>query len=1260
VGTDRWRRLEDIFHEALECAPTERAALLTAACGDDTELRAEVESLLDAHEKETFLQNQKLPARLASALLGAAALGSPETVETLLTTDLYSRVLAPPAVDHPPERLGPYTILEPLGRGGMGVVYRGQHTETGQIAAIKTITVPNETLLASFRREIHALARLRHPGIVRILDEGVDDGLPWYAMEVLEGTSLRAFARNRSQLAIALTLARRLCAPLAFLHGEGIVHRDLKPDNVLVSREGRPILVDFGLASFFAGTSGREALELVQGGGTILYTAPEQILGEPVDARADLYSLGCVLYELLTGKPPFVARTANDLAVAHLQVAPAPPSTIVPGLPPALDDLVLRLLAKEPSERVGHADAVAAALAGLGAGDSPPSDEPSPRAYLYRARFAGREHAMGDAARHLDRLATGAGGLLFVEGESGVGKTRFALEVAREGAERAAHVLAGECSPQAPRDSSVTGGAPLAALRRPLQTIADRCRERGQVETDRLLGARGKLLALYEPALTNLPGQEAYPAPVELMAGAARLRLNAYLAETFGALAASRPVVMILDDLQGADELTLDFLAHLLRGGYLERKPILVVGTYRSEEQGEGLRELIAAPRAAHIRLGRLEETAVDAVLSDMLALSPPPSSLSQYLCRHSEGNPFFVTEYLRAAVEDGLLARDGAGRWRFDAEGADLERLGTPGSLRDLLRGRVANLPPVATRAAEAAAVLGREVDTDLLAHTAGIREGELLDALGELIRRHVLEDTGTGRLRFAHDKIREVVYDDLGPKIRAALHRAAAVAVERSEAAGSQALAAALGRHWEEAGEVEKARGYYLVGAREAEARYAHGEAEQLYRAYLRLAVEPTPERVTARIELGNLLRMVGRTKIAADEHELALEEARGAGLPGHEATALRLLGLDYAELGQLEEARGLFVSALDSMERLGDRSGAALTLRTLGITHVQQGRPEEACALFEKALALHREDRNRSEEAVALSNLAAATVDTGRVDEAMRYYEEALKLHREAGSRRSEAIAMGNFANLLINQGRLDEARPLLDETLRIKREVGDRRGEGITLGNLALLVETCGQLEEARAFYEAGLAIQREIGDRLSEGDALTNLGILTGEMGDGVEARRLLREALEIHRDVGNRRFEGLTLNGLGALDIAEGRLESARARLSEALAVHRATGETRYQAFVLLDEAALERVSEDLPRAEELLDRAEALLKEHGDRTHLALCLCERGHLALALNRPARALLDEAARAVEALGAGPASQLGKAVAKLERAVMGSG
>ena len=220
-----------------------------------------------------------------------------------------------------PDKIGDFEILDDVGAGGMAVVYRARHADTGRIVALKTVRVPDEAMVRGIRREVRALARIRHPGIVEVVAEGLHSGLPWYAMELLSGHTLRAWsagvdqptnvidgamtevdplkaegkvqktnAQRAQPVRTILTVMRQLCDPLAFLHGEGIVHQDLKPENVFIRENGTPVLVDFGVVRSFTGRVSRDSIdpEMNESAGTINYMAPEQIEGLLVDARADL------------------------------------------------------------------------------------------------------------------------------------------------------------------------------------------------------------------------------------------------------------------------------------------------------------------------------------------------------------------------------------------------------------------------------------------------------------------------------------------------------------------------------------------------------------------------------------------------------------------------------------------------------------------------------------------------------------------------------------------------------------------------------------------------------------------------------------------------------------------------------------------------------------------------------------------------------------------------------------------------------------
>jgi serine/threonine protein kinase/tetratricopeptide (TPR) repeat protein len=798
-------------------------------------------------------------------------------------------MIAQPPSPSPPS-FGRFDVLRALAHGGMSVVYLARDRVTGEEVALKTVRVPDEIYLASLRREIHALGRLRHPGIVRILAEGVADGMPWYAMELLVGETLegvhgklwsRADPSRAGRTTIAqrasradpphgdtivsaglpsraragggdlgrvLTLVRRLCPALAFLHGEGIVHCDLKPQNVFVRPGDLPVLMDFGLAWRAAGGIGREVAEVAtKVAGTPNYMAPEQIRLQAIDPRTDLYALGCLLYELVTGSPPFVG--GHEVLVRHLTHEPLPPSALVDGVPPALDELVLGLLRKRPRERIGHAEDVAAALEALGAVPEPQPPPSVPRAFVYRPELSGRDTIVRDLLTRVERPREGRGAFVLVGGESGIGKTYLATEVARRAAADL-QVVAASC---APRGTLRRGGGELQPFQELFGAIADRCTAMGIETTDRLLGPRGQILAPFSPQIARLPGIESWPAPPELTGPAARELLFSALRETLAAFAREQPMLLLLDDLHWADELTLAFLDGL-PPDWLDRQPLAILATYREGEGGEPLDRVRARADTHDVSLGVLDETNVRAVVRDMLAIDAPPDPFVRFLARRSGGNPFFVAEYLRAAVSEGLLRRTTiaglGGRLASHAEApvgergestsGVFERLQLPGSIRDLVGRRLAALGPIARKLATAASVIGRDFDLEILQAATGASEVEIMEGIAELLARQVVEALGPGRFQFVHDKLREVEYDELELPRRRELHRAVARAIEERalSADDPSALAGALAHHWAGARVDDKALEWLERAAVRALDHAAYRESERLHRRAIEIA--------------------------------------------------------------------------------------------------------------------------------------------------------------------------------------------------------------------------------------------------------------------------------------------------------------------------------------------------------------------------------------------------------------------------------------
>ena len=247
-----------------------------------------------------------------------------------------------------------YEVEEPLGTGGMAEVWRGHDRVLNRTVAIKTLLpqfARDASFVDRFRREAQAAARLNHPGIVSVYDSGTDGDTPYIVMQYIEGRTLADFLGSGKTLppAQAAKIAQEIAEALGVAHAHGVIHRDIKPANVMITRDGKVLVMDFGIARLISGPETAPQTSAVLG--TASYLSPEQAQGQPVDARSDIYALGVVLYEMLTGRPPFTGDSPMAIAYKQVNATPPAPSSANPDVPPELDAVVMRALSKNPANR---------------------------------------------------------------------------------------------------------------------------------------------------------------------------------------------------------------------------------------------------------------------------------------------------------------------------------------------------------------------------------------------------------------------------------------------------------------------------------------------------------------------------------------------------------------------------------------------------------------------------------------------------------------------------------------------------------------------------------------------------------------------------------------------------------------------------------------------------------------------------------------------------------------------------------------------
>jgi eukaryotic-like serine/threonine-protein kinase len=391
--TDRYRRVDAIFDALLDVPPDEQMAFAERAAGDEPEIHAEVLRLLHAHRREGFLESPP-PMAGAEALLEAAQM--PELRQ--------------------PERVGPWRIVRLLGRGGMGTVYLGERAD-GQFeqrAAVKLIQRAVPGMLRRFLEERRILALLEHPGIARLLEGGVTaDGLPYFAMELVEGQPLVRYC-DEHELSVErrLELMVQVCEAVSYAHQHLVIHRDLKPSNILVTADGRPKLLDFGIAKLLSGGLGSERTETQMPAMTPEFAAPEQVRGEAVSTATDVYALGVLLYLLLAHRFPYDVRGKSFAELTRIvcEEEPTRPSSAAPEggrreLRGDLDLIVLTALRKDPGRRYQTPAELADDLRRYR--DGRPIRARADSASYRLAKFAGRNRGYLAAAAALVALLAG-------------------------------------------------------------------------------------------------------------------------------------------------------------------------------------------------------------------------------------------------------------------------------------------------------------------------------------------------------------------------------------------------------------------------------------------------------------------------------------------------------------------------------------------------------------------------------------------------------------------------------------------------------------------------------------------------------------------------------------------------------------------------------------------------------------------------------------------------------------------------------------
>ncbi len=943
--------------------------------------------------------------------------------------------------------LGHYQVLSAIGAGGMGEVYRARDKTLGREVAIKVL--PEELSrdperLSRFEREAKLLASLNHPAIATLHGLETFRETPFLVMELVDGRTLDdVMAEGRLAIDAFLSSALPIAEAVAEAHRGGVTHRDLKPGNVMVSASGRIKVLDFGLAKDVIPSSTPEAptaaLVTRQGVvlGTVPYMSPEQLQGKPVEPASDVFSLGVMFYEMATGQRPFQGSSQIELASSILRDRPRAASDLVEGLPLGLDRVLERCLEKDPAQRYSSAIELREAIFELreqvGGRGTEPAGIPTPVSATkrYRTAMVGRESEVAQLCETLELALRGAGSVVTVAGEPGVGKSRLSMEIMKTARSQGFLALVGSCY-------EAEGARPFGPW---VEILDDSARLAPKETLRKLLGEGAPEIAKLHPGLRRLYPD--LPPPLEMPPEAERAYLFDCFREFVERSCRLQPMMLVLEDLHWADDPTLLLLQHISqRAGAMA---LVIVGTYRDAELDTArslakvLRELVRARLLRRIALGRLPESGVADMLKGLSGQEPPVSLLAA-INGETEGNPFFVEEVYEHLAEEGRLF-DEKGLWRRDLT---LEELDVPEGVRLVVGRRLERLDEHGQRLLTAAAVIGRRFSYPLLETVAEVGPDLMLDEIEEAEKLHLIEAAGTSSVRevryqFTHELIRQTLLLTLSVPRRQRLHLRVAEAMEHRYGDTVGDYASALAHHLYQAGtaaDQAKTLRYLLYAADQA---LETGGFEQVV-ANLELAFPMVPQdeprmranllwkRGLARRSLGNWDRAISdweealpwceasgdRRTIAtiasdlsffygwakADPEAMVDVSSRGLSLVGDEPNAdrcrlLSTVGMSLGFARKFEAGDRLLGEAVEAAEALGDPDLLGYIWIMKRYQSLHSMRSSEMVSSLESAIEVLRPSGDLWSLVDAQCSLSMAYLNTGRLESSSSFLEQAERL-------------------------------------------------------------------------------------------------------------------------------------------------------------------------------------------------------------------------------------------------------------------------
>jgi Nif-specific regulatory protein len=1094
-----------------------------------------------------------------------------------------------------------FEILRRIGQGVFGTVYQVRDIREERLLCLKLFAGDFIGNKDDMGREFILLTRLSHPNLIRVFDYGVDDvSGPYYTMEYAPNGDLSKQDILRPDK--FKQFFKSICSALDYMHRQGIIHGDIKQQNILIGGDGSFLLSDFGLSTAIAGA--RKNLPF----GSAAYIAPELLQGAEVSASADIFSLGLVCYELISGKS-LLGNEPNAIMTRKLAG-----DYRIDWIGPEyggqkMTALLNKMIIADPQKRYKSVYEVLADYNMQAAGA-----ESHWQISIAGPSFIGRKSELEWLAGRIGNWSQGQNTVLFITGESGIGKSALLEEFKVR--------------------SQVSGFKFYRVF----------CRENDNRPFSPLLKLLGQIIPEFDPEYRIFSSygpdlRRLFPAKfpesvssdlTEADAKSGRRRLLDNLMQYLGELSVRARAIIAVEDLHWADNDTIEFLKIVLANDRLSReRAAFIICTGLVEPDGY-LRPIVSEYPDRQLELSGVDvETWKEFVIST-LGNETVPAGFADDLLEESGGNFLFALEILNELARIGTLDRMG-GNWRVSLDWR--QQLNVPSGVQSILIRRFDHLEPEYRPILEIGAILGRSFLPDEIAELGGS------DLIGpgyfdELVKRGFLrwiDFAGRRRLDFPHGQLRRCAYMQLSDDRRRDFHHIVAEYSRRRDAGPET-----VGHHYLLADEYDAAYGYVIESAHNAENIFAYEKASQFYR----LGLECLDKRESSGekslllsetyILLGKALDYISPAD-ATRPLETALElTSRETGVPHLLAEVSLALGNNFVHTGAIDRAEEHLKRACEISERLRQERLAGESYLGLGFAYDKMGRLDLSEKSYLKSLDFFSEVDFPEGSCRVLNYLGIIKKRQGDFNGALDCYQRALAISLDKKYFWLAMNLYGNLGNLCLAKADYDRGLEYYTRSLDISREISDRRIESINLLNIGHVCNELGKLTDAEGYLSQALAKFREMGDKGSEAIALNNLGLLHYRQSEIKKSIDDYDSGLRLSTDINQPRSELANLIGLAEVNLAianyEGvELQALKARdlarsiddqeqLLVALAIlselYFELGDFRKCETIIREQEALGEILGDTPARARIMLLAEALgLKEYENKanemTHL-------------------------------------------------------